>query len=66
MLKSEKLSILEIAQIVEHTNSKMIIENYARYIKGEHLKISSSFNPFQINGDTRGDSRGDTKKTLSF
>jgi integrase len=62
MLKSEKLSVLEIAQIVGHTNSKMIIENYARYIKGEHLKISSSFNPLQINGD----SRGDTKKTLSF
>lgn len=66
MLKSEKLSVLEIAQIVGHTNSKMIIENYARFIKGEHLKISHTFNPFQTNGDTRGDSRGDTKKTLSF
>jgi len=34
ILKSEKLSALEIAQIVGHTNPKMIIENYARYIKG--------------------------------
>ena len=58
MLKSEKLSVLEIAQIVGHTNSKMIIENYARYIMGEHLKISHTFNPFKTNGDT--------KRNLSF
>lgn len=64
MLKFGKLSVLEITQIVGHTNSKMIIENYARYIKGEHLKISSSFNPFQSSGDTDGDIRGDTAKTL--
>jgi hypothetical protein len=51
-----------MVQKVGHTHSKLIIENYARYIKGEHLKISHTFNPFQINDDTRGD----TKKTLSF
>jgi len=61
MLKSGELSVLEIAQIVGHTNSKMILENYARFIKGEHLKIRSSFNPF-FDGDIRGDSHGDTRK----
>lgn len=61
MLKSGALSVLEIAQIVGHTNSKMILENYARFIKGEHLKIRSSFNPF-----LDGDIRGDIKKALSL
>lgn len=56
MLKSGELSVLEIAQIVGHTNSKMILENYARFIKGEHLKIRSSFNPF-FDGDMGGDIR---------
>ncbi len=48
-------SVLELAQIVGHTNSKMILENYARFIKGEHLKINRSFNPFHNGGDIRGD-----------
>lgn len=65
MLKSGALSVLEIAQIVGHTNSKMILENYARFIKGEHLKIRSSFNPF-LDGDIRGDTRGDIKEALSL
>lgn len=60
MLKSGQLSVLEIAQIVGHTNTKMILENYARYIEGEHLKIKRSFNPFQNGGVTHGDIRGDT------
>jgi integrase len=46
MLKSGKLSILDIAQIVGHTNTEMIIKNYAKYIKGEQLKISRAINPF--------------------
>jgi len=55
MLKTGQLSVLEIAQIVGHTNSKMIFKNYARFIRGEHLKISSNFDPFG-----RGDTLGDT------
>ncbi len=64
MLKSGELSVLEIAQIVGHTNTKMILENYARFIKGEHLKISRSFDPFKRRGDTDGDICGDTEKKL--
>lgn len=62
MLKSGELSVLEIAQIVGHSNSKMILENYARFIKGGHLKISRSFYPFKSRGDMDGDIRGDTDK----
>jgi len=62
MLKSGELSVLEIAQIVGHTNTKMILENYARFIRGEHLKISRSFDPFKSRGDMDGDIRGDTDK----
>ena len=46
MLKHSNLSILEIAQTVGHANSQMIIRNYARYIKGEHLKISRDLKLF--------------------
>jgi len=66
MIKSGELSVLEIAQIVGHTNSKMILEHYARFITGEHLKINRSFDPLFCGGDTRGDIRGDTKKSLSL
>ena len=57
MLKSGELSVLEIAQIVGHTNSKMILENYARFIKGEHMKIRRSFNPLENGGDMHGDTK---------
>ena len=61
MLKSGQLSVLEIAHIVGHTNSKMILERYAKHIKGEHLKINKSFDPFKNGVTKRGDTRGDTK-----
>jgi len=37
---------LDIAQIVGHTNTEMIVRNYAKYIKGEHLKVSRNLNIF--------------------
>ena len=46
MLKSNFLSILEIAQIVGHKNTDMIVKNYANFIKGEQLKISRKIDPF--------------------
>ena len=46
MLKYTNLSILEIAQIVGHTTTQMIIQNYGKYIKGEHLKIDRSLSLF--------------------
>lgn len=46
MLKYSDLSIMEIAQIVGHTTTQMIIQNYAKYIKGEHLKIDRNLRLF--------------------
>jgi len=49
MIKDGTLSILEIAQIVGHKNTEMIIKNYANFIKGEQLKISRNLDPFTDN-----------------
>lgn len=46
MLKYSNLSILEIAQIVGHATTQMIIQNYGKYIKGEHLKIDRNLKLF--------------------
>lgn len=46
MLKNSDLSILEIAQIVGHTSTQMIIQNYGKFIKGEHLKIDKKIDIF--------------------
>ena len=46
MLKYTDLSILEVAQIVGHTTTQMIVQNYGKYIKGEHLKIDRSVKLF--------------------
>lgn len=46
MLSSGELSMLDIAQIVGHTNTEMIVRNYAKYIRGEHLKINRKMNIF--------------------
>lgn len=48
MLKSGMVSILELAQMVGHSNTEPIIKNYARFIEGEHLKIDRGFNPFGV------------------
>jgi len=49
MLKYSDLSVLEVAQIVGHTTTQMIIQNYGKFIKGEHLKIDRSLNLFTDN-----------------
>jgi len=47
MLKHSDLSILEIAQMAGHTiTTQMIIQNYGKYIQGEHLKIDKSLKLF--------------------
>jgi len=49
MLKYSDLSILEIAQIVGHTSTQMIVQNYGKFIKGEHLKIDRGIKLFTDN-----------------
>ena len=46
MLKYSDLSILEIAQLAGHSSTQMIIQNYGRFIKGEHLKIDKGLKIF--------------------
>lgn len=46
MLKNTNLSILEIAQIAGHSSTQMIVQNYGRFIKGEHLKIDRDLKIF--------------------
>ena len=47
MLKTGRLSALEIAQMVGYANTKIIFQNYARYIKDEHLKIDKKFDLYE-------------------
>jgi len=49
MLKHSNLSILEIAQIAGHSSTQMIIQNYGKFIKGEHLKIDREIKLFTDN-----------------
>jgi len=46
MLKSGKVDLLELAQIVGHVNTEMIVKNYARYIRDEHLRIGRNIELF--------------------
>ncbi len=46
MLKYSELSILEVAQIVGHTTTQMIVQHYGKFIKGEHLKVDRSLKLF--------------------
>jgi integrase len=48
MLKSGKITILELAQMVGHSNTEPIMKNYAMFIEGEHLKINRDFSPFAV------------------
>jgi len=49
MLKHSNLSILEIAQMVGHTSTQMIIQNYGTFIKGEHLQVDRKIKLFTDN-----------------
>ena len=45
-MKNSDLSIMQIAQMTGHTTTQMIIQNYAKYIKGEHLKVDRDLKLF--------------------
>ncbi len=49
LLKKSDLSILEIAQLAGHNSTQMIVQNYGKFIKGEHLKIDRSIRLFTDN-----------------
>ena len=49
MLRSSSFSMLDIAQLVGHSNTEMIVRNYAKFIKGEHLNINKKLNIFTDN-----------------
>lgn len=49
MLKHSDLSILEIAKLAGHSSTQMIIQNYGKFIKGEHLIIDREIQLFPDN-----------------
>jgi len=49
MIKNSNLSILDIAQMAGHNSTQMIIQNYGKFIKGEHLKIDREIKLFTDN-----------------
>jgi integrase len=46
MLRHSELTLMQVAQILGHTTIEMLIRNYAKYIKGEHLKVSRDLKLF--------------------
>ena len=46
MLKHSELTLMQIAQILGHSTIEMLIRNYAKYIKGEHLKVNRDLQLF--------------------
>ena len=46
MLKNSDLSVLEVAQLAGHTTTQMVIQNYGKFIKGEHLKVDRKLKLF--------------------
>lgn len=39
MLRSGKVSVLTVAKMLGHTNSKMVLTTYSGFIEAEELKI---------------------------
>ena len=56
MLNSGQVKIMEIAAIVGHTSPRMIMTNYAGFIKDNHLRVDTNIDLFQVKvGDTSSD-----------
>lgn len=62
MLRSGRVSIMELAQLAGHANTEPIMKNYARFISGEHLRIDRGFSPYST--DSLADSRENDTATL--
>lgn len=60
MLNSGVIRITDLAQIVGHANTQMIMTRYAKYIKGEHLQINRDVCLYKNEGTVKG-----TVETLS-
>ena len=60
MLNSGMIRITDLAQIVGHVNTQMIMTRYAKFIKGEHLQISRDVCLYKSEGTVKG-----TIETLS-
>ncbi|MFW9618297.1 MAG: hypothetical protein ACMV1K_11865 [Sulfurospirillum sp.] len=46
MLKSGKVSVLTVAKMLGHTNSKMVLTTYSGFIEAEELKIDRTISLF--------------------
>jgi len=47
MLKTGEVSVVELAQMVGHSTTEMIVKNYARFVTDEHMRIGRSIDPFK-------------------
>ncbi len=54
MLNSGVIRITDLAQIVGHANTQMIMTTYAKYIKGEHLNINRDVCLYGVGGTNGG------------
>lgn len=54
MLNSGVIRITDLAQIVGHANTQMIMTRYAKYIKGEHLQVRRDVCLYQSKGTVEG------------
>jgi len=54
MLNSGMIRITDLAQIVGHVNTQMIMTTYAKYIKGEHLQINHDVCLYKNEGAVQG------------
>ena len=61
MLNSGRYKLTTIARIVGHTSIETLVENYAGFIKDEHLQIDTELDIFGHNLDTVGNFEGEKK-----
>jgi len=54
MLNSGIIRITDLAQVVGHANTQMIMTRYAKFIKGEHLKINRDVCLYRAEGTVLG------------
>lgn len=52
MLNSGTMRITDIARMMGHTSTQMLLTRYAKFIKSEELKIDREYDPFGHNLDT--------------
>ena len=48
MLKSGKVSVIDIARIMGHASPQMVLQKYAQFVKSEKVKVDKNFDFIRI------------------